>query len=223
MPNVEDYDLVVMLSGGCSLDSSPGKNWVENSGGLPNYICKIARAVMKSGKSKSSSIAIAVSRVKKWAAGGDGVDADTKAKAAAAVTAWEKLKAKAKADNYVKATSPSGQDFLMFSNTSYNLDKVRGAWDAIERDRRKAERAGRTYGDGSEIDYNYRYVREVWSDFLLISNESSKKADYVKVPYSVNALTGDITFGDEVAVKQIYVEVDDDLSEAEMALLSEYV
>ena len=94
-----DTELLVLLAaaGPCSLDTSPKKNWVERSGGLPNYICHIAKGVMKSGKSRSQAIAIAVSRVKKWAAGGDDVDADTRAKAAAAVLAWEKLKAKNKA------------------------------------------------------------------------------------------------------------------------------
>lgn len=102
----EDNDMIVRLASGagCSLDSSPGKNWVEKSGGLPNYICKIAKGVMRSGKSKSSAIAIAVSRVKAWAAGGDDVDADTRAKAAKAVAEWTALKAKNKSKKVVKAS-----------------------------------------------------------------------------------------------------------------------
>lgn len=92
----EDLRDVVSLAGGCSLDMHPGKkNWVESAGGLPEYICEIARAILRDGKmSVSRAIATAVSRVKVWAAGGGGVDAETKAKAAAAVAQWEKIKSK---------------------------------------------------------------------------------------------------------------------------------
>ncbi len=105
----DDLDMVVALAG-CSLDESPGKNWVESSGGLPEYICRIARAIKRSGKSTSQAIAIAVSRVKKWAAGADDVDADTRAKAAAAVAQWEKLKAKNRAKSSAKSAGKSAKD-----------------------------------------------------------------------------------------------------------------
>ncbi len=36
MVDKTDIELVVQLAG-CSLDESPGKNWVERSGGLPEY------------------------------------------------------------------------------------------------------------------------------------------------------------------------------------------
>lgn len=91
---------IVQLSGTgpCSLDRHPGKsNWVEDNGGLPNYICHIARAIHKDGMPVSQAIAIAVGRVKKWAAGVGDVDADTRAKASKAVSQWEALKAKAHA------------------------------------------------------------------------------------------------------------------------------
>jgi len=88
---------VVSLSAGCSLDMHPGgKNWVEKNGGLPNYICEIAKDILEGGgKSVSSAIAIAVSRVKVWAAGGGKVKPETQAKAAKAVAAWERLKGRA--------------------------------------------------------------------------------------------------------------------------------
>lgn len=88
---------VIQLSPGCSLDMHPGgSNWVEKNGGLPNYICEIAKSILEGGgKTVSQAIAIAVSRVKVWAAGGDGVKPDTRAKAAAAVAEWQKLKGKA--------------------------------------------------------------------------------------------------------------------------------
>lgn len=91
--NRSDLDQVVALAG-CTLNEKPGKNWVESEGGLPAYICEIARAIKRSGKTTQQAIAIAVSRVKRWAAGDDNVDADTRAKAAKAVAQWEKLKAK---------------------------------------------------------------------------------------------------------------------------------
>ena len=94
----EQDDLMVSLatSGPCSLAVAPGKsdNWVEKEGGLPNYICHIAKALRdEKGMPTGRAIAIAVSRCKVWAAGGGDVDADTRAKAAAAIAQWEKKKA----------------------------------------------------------------------------------------------------------------------------------
>jgi hypothetical protein len=66
---------------------------VQEAGGLPDYICRIARAVKKSGHTTSEAIAIAVSRVKVWASG-KGVDKDTQAKAAKALAEWEEKRAK---------------------------------------------------------------------------------------------------------------------------------
>ncbi len=91
---------------------------VQDQGGLPEYICVVARAIKRSGKSTSSAIAIAVSRIKKWAAG-VGVDKDTQAKAAKALAQWEKKKAAAKADNkakmsYVDDLAMSDEDLLFY-------------------------------------------------------------------------------------------------------------
>jgi len=100
-------DVVTLSSHSCSLEKVPGKqNWVDQGGGLPNYICHIARALHREkGMPVSRSIAIAVGRVKAWAAGGGDVDADTRAKAAKAVAEWEALKAKAAARRVKKASS----------------------------------------------------------------------------------------------------------------------
>jgi hypothetical protein len=85
-----------MATSSASLDRSPKKNWVENAGGLPPYIRKIARAIHeKRGIPLSQAIPFAIGRIKRWAAGGDNVTAETKAKAAAAIAAWERLKGKA--------------------------------------------------------------------------------------------------------------------------------
>ena len=96
----DDHALIVAFAG-CSLDESPGSNWVQEAGGLPEYICEIARAVKRTGKTTSEAISIAVSRVKVWASG-KGVDKDTQAKAAKAVAEWEAKKAKSKAKTKAK-------------------------------------------------------------------------------------------------------------------------
>ena len=105
---MNDNDLILYLAR-CSLAKKPGKNnWVEEDAvdGLPEYICRIARAIHRDGShSVSQSIAIAVGRVKTWARGGGGVNADTRAKAAKAVAEWERKKKAAKADNKVKASN----------------------------------------------------------------------------------------------------------------------
>lgn len=104
-----DQDLTLFLAG-CTLARVPGnQNWLEEKavGGLPEYICRIARAIHEGDASKSISqvIAIAVSRVKVWASGGGGVTAKTRAKAAKAVAEWESKKKAAKLDNKVKASN----------------------------------------------------------------------------------------------------------------------
>ena len=97
------------MGSSASLDRSPKKNWVENSGELPAYVREIARSIEKTGKTLSQAIAIAISRIKAWAAGGDNVSAKTRAKAAKALAAWEALKAKNKART-VKASWVSDLD-----------------------------------------------------------------------------------------------------------------
>jgi hypothetical protein len=83
---------------GCSLDTHPeGTNWVQEGGGLPEYICEVARGVMKSGHTISQSIAIAVGQMKNWAHGKGDVNPDTRAKAAKALAEWTALKTKARA------------------------------------------------------------------------------------------------------------------------------
>jgi hypothetical protein len=79
---------------------------VQDTGGLPDYICRVARAVKKSGHSTSEAIAIAVSRIKVWASG-KGVDKDTQAKAADALAEWE---AKRAASHAKTAAKDAGKD-----------------------------------------------------------------------------------------------------------------
>jgi hypothetical protein len=88
---------------GCSLNKSSKHNWVEDEGGLPEYVCEVARAIARGGKDLESAIPIAISRIKVWASG-KGVDAKTQAKAAKALAEWEKKKTSAKAKRVVKAS-----------------------------------------------------------------------------------------------------------------------
>jgi hypothetical protein len=160
----DDLGLIVLLAtSSASLDESPKKNWVENAGNLPPYVRKLARAIMKTGKSKSQAIAIAISRIKKWAAGGDEVNADTRAKAAKALAQWEALKAKNKAKQVVKATGPNGVDYVFLAGDdtdSYNVEQVRDAWRAA---------VGPKYDRGiSEVSEPYPWVKEVWNDFIIV-------------------------------------------------------
>lgn len=214
-----DIELTVKLAG-CSLAETPGKdNWVDKAGGLPEYICEIARSIKKSGKTTSQAIAIAVSRVKKWAAGGDGVDPDTVAKASKAVAQWEKLKAKSASKDVVKASREDGSEYLILSNvSSYSMDRVREAFNAKERERRElidaandALRAatGNTmtsYKTLAPVPCDYRYVREVWTDFLIVENDSGKTTALLKVPYTVTD-DGTVSWGQESPVVQEYVDV----------------
>lgn len=79
-------------------------NWVDDVGGLPGYIRRIADHLMASGMTESRAIASAVNTVKRWARGGTvrrnggpRVSAKTAAKAAAAVAEWEAKRIRARA------------------------------------------------------------------------------------------------------------------------------
>jgi hypothetical protein len=187
-----DFDHIIYLAG-CTLARKAGKNnWVEEDAvnGLPEYICRIARAVHESGKTISQSIAIAVGRVKTWARGGGGVNADTRAKAAKALAEWEKKKAAAKSNNKKVKLSQGEQITLFFAN-SYNIDEVR-----------------RQYRETHAGPGTYVYVREMWSDHMIVSEESETSVDagarIYKVDYSVDK-DSNVTFGDRVEMKMAYV------------------
>lgn len=80
-------------------------NWVDDVGGLPGYIRRIANHLIASGMTESHAIASAVNTVKRWARGGKvtagpggpNVSAKTAAKAAAAVAEWEAKRIRARA------------------------------------------------------------------------------------------------------------------------------
>jgi hypothetical protein len=79
-------------------------NWVEDVGGLPQYIKRIAKHLQRKGMAEGHAIATAVNVVKKYCATGDlnwpgwqQVNPGSKAEGCAAVAEWEAKKAKAKA------------------------------------------------------------------------------------------------------------------------------
>lgn len=100
---------------------------VERAGGLPEYICKVAKALIRSGMTTSRAIATSVSRIKRWAAGLDGVTKKTQAKAAAAVAEWEKKKASTHAKDLVKA---SAGDFFELTYNDLSVLVNKGPSDA---------------------------------------------------------------------------------------------
>lgn len=214
----KDYDLILFLAGGspCSLATTPEKdNWVDHKGGLPNYICRIARAVKRSGRSTSQAIAIAVSRVKRWAAGGGDVTAKTRAKAAAAVAQWEKMKLSRSRDELVMLTSRrDGEQMVALSRISnFNTSYVYEAWEQVEHDRMTMY-----YDANPHLRYNgldtlpnrTSWIVELWTAYIIVEvmfyaiNESR----FLKIPYTVNGSTVD--FGDPVEVEKAFVPVKDD-------------
>lgn len=209
----DDLDFIVAFAG-CTLDDSPGSNWVQEAGGLPEYICQIARAVKRTGKTTSQAIAIAVSRCKKWASG-VGVDKDTQAKAAKAIAEWEKLKTKSKAKKTAKkservAATHDSDDVLCLAAVEYNVDNVRTAFNARTREARKAWRAANpTAAYDDPACPSSLWVREMWNTFLIVQSDYGDNPDLYKVPYSVDD-KGEVSFGDAVEVKTEYVAVAED-------------
>lgn len=82
-----------------TLERKPGKqNWVDRTGGLPEYIDRVARHIHYTrGKSISRAIRIAVGTIRDWAAGRRGASPKTQAKAARAIAQWDANRARAKA------------------------------------------------------------------------------------------------------------------------------
>lgn len=201
----DELDLIVEFAG-CSLDEKPGSNWVQDNGGLPDYICRIARAIKKTGKTTSQAIAIAVSRVKVWASG-KGVDKGTQAKAAAALAEWEKLRAKSHAKSAVKASHARPAEILCLSDsvTSFNVDAVRQAWYQQTSAWRKKFDAQYPMGT-NEVAPPSSYIKEMWTDYLIVQCDDESNS-LMRVDYSVDA-DGVVTFETPVPVKTQYVAIE---------------
>lgn len=84
-------------------------NWVEDTGGLPKYIKRIAKHLREKGMTEGHAIASAVNAAEKMCATGDlnfpgkqDVNPGSKAEACKAVAEWNAKKARAKADNALR-------------------------------------------------------------------------------------------------------------------------
>ena len=218
--DAKDYDLILFLAGGspCSLATTPEKdNWVDHKGGLPNYICRIARAVKRSGRSTSQSIAIAVSRVKRWAAGAGDVTAKTRAKAAKAVAEWEKLKMSRTKDELVMLTSRrDGENMIALSRISnFNTSVVYEAWEQVEKDRMDVYLDLNPHlkyvdYDGYPVGIRTSWIVELWIRHIIVEVFFSSVGEtrFLKIPYEVSGSTVD--FGDPEEVEKTFVPVGDD-------------
>lgn len=206
----DELDLIVAFAG-CSLDESPGSNWVQANGSLPDYICRIAKAVKKTGKTTSQAIAIAVSRVKVWASG-KGVDKDTQAKAAEAVAQWEKLRGKAHAKSAAKKTVKASHtlpaEILCLSDavTVFNVDAVRASWNRQTNAWRRKFNESYPEG-GADAPPDYSYIKEMWTNHLIICAATDDGESLFRVDYTVDA-DGEVTFEQPVSVKTEYVVID---------------
>jgi hypothetical protein len=214
----DDLTLIAAFAG-CSLDEKPGSNWVQGAGGLPEYLCEVARAIKRSGKTTSQAIAIAVSRIKKWATGA-GVDKDTQAKAAKALAEWEKLRAK----SHAKSAAKKGKDVVNATHATthvsahvttvdilclsgdYNVDQVRCAFDNRIRQQRNDWSAANPGRDMYEDGPPRLWVRELWNTFLIAQSSHDSDASLYKVPYTVDS-KGEVTFGAPAEVRTEYVAV----------------
>lgn len=111
---------------GDTLDRSPKKNWVENSGGLPQYIERIAQHLHAKGMEIGYAIATAVNVVKKACASGDlnypGIqheNAGSQAEACAAVSDWERKKAQARVSKGIHGRKITDEEFIKGLTDSY--------------------------------------------------------------------------------------------------------
>jgi hypothetical protein len=99
------------------LDRSPKENWVDEEGGLPPYIDRIAKHIESDrGVSREEAIATAVNTAKKMCATGDlnwpgkqNVNPGSRAEACNAVRQWEKMKANRGIGRSKKKVVPKGK------------------------------------------------------------------------------------------------------------------
>lgn len=103
-----------------SLDRSPRKNWVENSGGLPMYIRRIANHLHKEkGMQIGHAIATAVNAARKMCASGDTnwpgkqqVNAGSQSEACEAIADWERKKAQARVSKGIVRRRLTDEEFI---------------------------------------------------------------------------------------------------------------
>jgi hypothetical protein len=225
--NYDDQELILALaSSSASLADSPGDqdNWIERAGPggrggeLPPYVRKLARGIMKSGKSKSQAIAIAISRIKRWAAGGEDVNADTRAKAAKALAEWESLKSKSKKNKLVKLSRDEG-GYYAEAQAGFNTDIVNQAWYALCDELRKEYSEYDDSRNPEMLSAPAPYIQELWTTFIIVRcPRQGTSPILLKVPYRVAGL--DVLFGEPVVVKATFEEVETEYTHNERVLLS---
>lgn len=118
--NMLPEEWVSKLDTRAPLDRSPKKNWVENAGGLPMYIRRIANHLhAEKGMQIGHAIAVAVNAAKKMCASGDlnfpgkqNVNAGSHAEACAAVAEWEKKKASARVSKGIKGRKLEDWEYI---------------------------------------------------------------------------------------------------------------
>lgn len=226
-----EVNLILKLaSSSASLATAPGNsdNWVERAGAggqggeLPAYVRKLARGIMKSGKSKSQAIAIAISRIKRWALGGDDVKADTRAKAIKALAEWETLKMKNKINKVVGLSSPDGSgEYFALSHTDFNVNIVDQAWASMRHATLDAYYRGQDSPEAVGPDEElFPYIREVWNTFVIAEvRREAQPPMLLKIPYYVKGT--EVHFGSPVEVKASFEQVEEELTDNEEFLLSD--
>lgn len=98
---------------------------------------------------------------------------------------------------------------------AYNVDSVRDAWNAQQDQQRQAVRAQRMASmSDDEVPPMppYSYVKELWTDHLIVNTESGRRGDALSsVAYTVDD-NGNVNFGASVPVKVEYVPLSNDSS-----------
>lgn len=90
---------------------------------------------------------------------------------------------------------------------SFNVDNVRAAWESKAEKARDAFYAAQTPGIAPRQPApDLGYVKEVWSDFVIVQKGWRVNSQLFKVPFSADE-DGNITFDAPVAVKQEYIEL----------------
>lgn len=211
-PTSED----LLLLAGCSLAKTPGKkdNWIEAVGGeLPEYICVVARAIGRGGRSTSNAIEIAIGRIKKWAAGVGNVTAKTQAKAAAAVAQWEALKARAGGGRAKMSRGEiSLENALMLCGPSFEMESAKDAFKAMTED----------WDLDNDGDSDKIHVCEVWSRHLVVSLPANPPRLFV-VPFEFE--DGEFEFKEPIEVTKTYQSLEDgaDIDDMELERLCDEI
>lgn len=207
-------ELFCLSLAGCSLAETKEKdNWVEKrpQGSLPEYICRISRAVKRSGHPTSQAIAIAVGRVKAWARGEGDVTAKTRAKAAKAVAEWEALKGATSLSNEQIARFDTDGDTQVLSlcGHDFSVDEARKAY---------LNQARGNIGEDtlSPAGVPEPWVSEVWNNFLIVELGD----ELLRVNFEAN-IDGTFEFEEPVRLKKAYIPIDEIADETLEKMISD--